>query len=390
MDDWVIRFRVGVVFIAAAIATIVLVMLFGQWPNLLRNRYEINVEFPEAPGITVETPVRKSGVLIGRVSEVTLQDKGVLVKANIDEGYKLRREEMCRIGSGSLLGDAVLEFVPMGMDDKIKRFDTNGNNLIDPDEQQLANELIGDGDYMTEGVVASNPMRILVNLEDDIMATLKSIQSAGDQVQTLAATVNNTVDGKDADLQDLLVKADRSLEQFQKTMETLQTVIGDPKLAQDLKTTLQSVPMLVNETRETMQVARTTFTEFQKVSSKAEQNLDNLAGFTEPLKERGPQLAENIERSSENLNQVLLQLVTFTETLNEGQGTLGKLVHDDELYQRIERIADNAEDITRRVRPIMEDVRVFTDKIARDPRQLGVKGALDRRPGGIKTATVPW
>jgi hypothetical protein len=30
----------------------------------------------------------------------------------------------------------------------------------------------------------------------------------------------------------------------------------------------------------------------------------------------------------------------------------------------------------------MEDVRIFTDKIARDPRQLGVKGALDQTPSG--------
>ena len=32
------------------------------------------------------------------------------------------------------------------------------------------------------------------------------------------------------------------------------------------------------------------------------------------------------------------------------------------------------------MKPILDDVRVFSDKIARDPRQLGLKGALDRRP----------
>jgi hypothetical protein len=30
---------------------------------------------------------------------------------------------------------------------------------------------------------------------------------------------------------------------------------------------------------------------------------------------------------------------------------------------------------------IVDDVRVFTDKIARHPEQLGVRGAIDRRPG---------
>jgi phospholipid/cholesterol/gamma-HCH transport system substrate-binding protein len=45
---------------------------------------------------------------------------------------------------------------------------------------------------------------------------------------------------------------------------------------------------------------------------------------------------------------------------------------------------DNVQEVTERLRPIVNDVRVFTDKIARDPRQLGVRGALDRRPTGLK------
>ena len=69
--------------------------------------------------------------------------------------------------------------------------------------------------------------------------------------------------------------------------------------------------------------------------------------------------------------------------MNSGEGTLGRLVRDDELYDRLEMATTNIEDATRRIRPILNDVRVFTDKIATDPRQLGVKGALDRKPLGI-------
>ena len=41
----------------------------------------------------------------------------------------------------------------------------------------------------------------------------------------------------------------------------------------------------------------------------------------------------------------------------------------------------NVRKLTQELRPIVDDVRVFTDKIARHPEQLGVRGALDRRPG---------
>ncbi len=59
---------------------------------------------------------------------------------------------------------------------------------------------------------------------------------------------------------------------------------------------------------------------------------------------------------------------------------------------RFERVVDSVEETTVKVRPIIDDVRIFTDKIARDPRQLGVKGALDRRSSGLglknKTAAL--
>ena len=113
MDERVLRFRVGIVMVAAVIITVILVMLFGAWPTVLQPQYELNVKFPQAPGIAVDTPVRKSGVLIGRVSQVKLLDEGgVLVGARIFDRYKLRQNETCRIGTGSLIGDAVLEFVP--------------------------------------------------------------------------------------------------------------------------------------------------------------------------------------------------------------------------------------------------------------------------------------
>jgi len=79
---------------------------------------------------------------------------------------------------------------------------------------------------------------------------------------------------------------------------------------------------------------------------------------------------------------LLEQLVTFTDNLNSREGSLGRLLNDPALYNRLDRTLANAEDITSRLKPIMDDIRIFSDKIARDPRQLGLKGALDRRPVG--------
>lgn len=390
MDERVIQFRVGVVLLASAIITVALVMFFGARRNLLQKHYEVNVQFVEAPGITVDTPVRKSGVLIGRVSAVELRDEGgVLVTAKIGAQYKLRQHEFCRIGTGSILGDAVLEFVPSSDEDKIRRFDRNGNKALDADERTAANELIGDGDFLAEGAVSSNPLRVLVNLEDNIRGALGAVQAAGTDVSDLARTVNQTVGGNKDQIQQLMQKTERALDSFDKTMGALQSVLGDEEFAKKLETALRDLPEFLAETRQTMAAARDTMIAFQRVSQKAETNLDNIESFTTPLRETGGQLVQNLNRSTDNLNKLLSELAAFSEALNQGQGTLGKLVREDELYTKVQRVVANAEELTQRMRPILDDVRVFTDKIARDPRQLGVSGALDRRPTGLKQG-VPW
>ena len=77
---------------------------------------------------------------------------------------------------------------------------------------------------------------------------------------------------------------------------------------------------------------------------------------------------------------VLVQAATFTQALNESQGTR-QIGTRSEVYNDLAQAANNVNRLTQDLRPIIDDVRVFTDKIARHPEQLGVRGALDRKTG---------
>ena len=63
------------------------------------------------------------------------------------------------------------------------------------------------------------------------------------------------------------------------------------------------------------------------------------------------------------------------------QGSLGQLLNNPELYQHLNRAAKNIDELTRQLKPILDDARVFSDKIARHPETLGVRGAIQRSPG---------
>ncbi len=368
MDDRILRFRVGVVVVAAAVITVILIMLLGAWPNPFRSTYRVNIEFPEAPGVAEDTPVLKSGIHVGRVSRVELQEDGdVMLRLDLDSQYRIRANEICRIGTGSLItGDAVLEFV------------------TDPDapdtDQFLAND-----DVLTNGVVASDPFQIFANMEGQIGSAIGSIERAGNQVSQLAGNLNETLGENDQQISRILQNTEKAMDEMGKAMATINELVGDPELKERLKKTMQDLPDLFQDARTTLAETRKTLAGFDRVSVRAERNLANLENFTGPLAERGEELAEDLAGSVSNINELLDQLVQFSEALNSGEGTLGQLVNDRELYDQLLNVMANIEDATRRIRPIIQDIRIFSDKIARDPRILGAKGALDRRPSGAGT-----
>ena len=90
------------------------------------------------------------------------------------------------------------------------------------------------------------------------------------------------------------------------------------------------------------------------------------------------------------LDNILTDMEQFSAGLNDPNGSLGQLINNPELYQKLDAAASNIEEITRRMRPIVDDARVIASKIARDPGRIGVKGLLDRSQTGSKFYFGDW
>ncbi|MFT5525838.1 MAG: hypothetical protein ACI9HK_003808, partial [Pirellulaceae bacterium] len=96
------------------------------------------------------------------------------------------------------------------------------------------------------------------------------------------------------------------------------------------------------------------------------------------------ELVMDLQSTVKSLDAAMSNIAMFTKSVNESDGTIGLLIHDRELYDRLNAMASNLENATNQVQPIMDNFRVFSDKLARDPRQLGLKGIFDRQPQGLK------
>lgn len=355
MDERLLQFRVGATVLAALILTAILVALLGDLPtvSVAARRYTVFVHFPRAPGVAADTPVRKSGILIGRVRRVEFaEDGGVIVTLGIDGDVKLYRSEICRIG-GSLLGDADLEFVP---------------------GETLTREPINDGDLIA-GIVRTDPLEVISNLEGDLKGAIGSVSQTSDQIGRLAQSLADLLENNEEQVSRIISKAEETLDTIRRVSENVDGILGDPELQQDLRKAIADFPIVLDDAREAMEGIKGTI-------QRAEQNLENLEGLTEPLGQQGEQIVSRINSALARVDGLAADLSEFTRALNTSEGSLGQLLNNPDLYQNLNEAAENIALVTRQIRPIVDDARVALDKVARDPGgEIGVRGILRKRSG---------
>ena len=399
MNDQKLKRRLGAVIMLAGMITLALLVMFEAFPNWRTSGYEIMVQFPSAPGVRESTTVRKSGVEIGRVMDVELKsDGGVILTISVDQGVVIRNHESCRIKMGSLLtGAAILEFVPKPASLLLTEFDKDNNGSLDELEKAQSLKPITAGSMISNGLVLDDPLTVLVNMQQNMSETFGSLQGAGTGVEgaagefkTLMSNLNESFTDTEADLQQAVAQTNIAMQKFEAAMDSLNTIVGDEETRRKLKESVNEIPVVLRQATLTLASAEQTMKYFETVGQKAEINLEHLEKFTRPLGERGEMLVESITLSVENFDSTVTQMNELVTTLNNAEGSLHKIVHDDELYYSIKRTTTNIEEATKRIRPILNDLRVFSDKIATDPRQLGVSGMLDRRPVGTGVKSPLW
>ena len=398
MNDKRNKLMVGLVMMLGIIVTSALVFIFGAMPSFGTAYHEMRIEFPATPGVHENTAVQKNGVQIGRVLEINLQDTGVILTLAIHKGVTLRYHDICRIKMGSLLtGEAILEFSAATLSERLDYFDANKDGILDKQETNHSQAVVPPGSDLSLGTVVVDPLSALLAMQQNMTETFAAIQRAGggidqaaNEFTALMKSLNNSFSDNESDLKKAVRKTEEAMTRFATAMTAIDAIVGDPQVTAKLKQAVQQFPVLLQQASDTMDSVQVTMKQFESVGGQAQVNLEHLQRFTQPLGERGEQLVESITSSVEDFDSLVTKMDQMVTTLNSSRGSLHKLIHDDELYDQIRRTSMNVEDATKRLRPIMNDLRIFTDKIATDPRQLGISGALNRRPSGTGVKSPLW
>ena len=103
LDIWV-----GLFVLLGAAALMFLALKAGNMSAMTFDKtYPVVTRFDNIGGLKPRAPVKSAGVVVGRVGEISFDDKGfqALVTLNLEERYKFPKDSSAKILTSGLLGE---------------------------------------------------------------------------------------------------------------------------------------------------------------------------------------------------------------------------------------------------------------------------------------------
>jgi len=437
MNDQVIRFRLGVFVLASLLVLLVLIVLFGGKPTIFKQVKTFTIVFPNASGLATGSPVKKSGVKIGEVTTVELDDATGKVNVGIDieTGYNIHRSDRPTLMQNLLGGDSFIAFLPP------------------EDEKKVDNTVLPPGSVMP-GTMPTDPGTVLQKTSDLIpgaQETLIEIKKVFTKFDRMAPTLDSAIKDfaevaratrdfipelrkTNDNIQALTKSGNDAMPAVKKTVEELEVTVrnwgkvgervnvflqtNDDKLGKTLDslelTTRRAAELLSDDNQklvreilkdvrtgsarlesisrnadELLQEGRMTMRTMNKTLLKADDVMTQIGKVTTPLAERGPAIMKNLEEATVQLNRTLCDVRELIQVVGRSEGTFAKFINDPSLYNNLNDTALMATRIMPRLDRILRDAETFADKIARHPESLGLGGVV--RPGsGLKDPPRFW
>jgi phospholipid/cholesterol/gamma-HCH transport system substrate-binding protein len=263
--------------------------------SLARDREPLLVRarFASAAGVDRRAAVRIAGVRVGKVEEVALDGGQALLVLSLDTEVTLRQGAWARIANMGMLGDKYVEVFPG-----------------DPDAAPLPEGTVLEG---------KTPPSF-----DDVLQVATEI---GADVKEVTAALRSSVGGEQgAD------KIAEIVDNIRELTASLKVLIRDNQ-ANVNATTANFRDFSATLKDELPRIADKMNRLADQLSEVVDENRDDLHGTLGNLRD----LSDRLRVSADNLN-------TITDKMARGEGTIGKLIHDettvDNLNQTMEVIQD--------------------------------------------------
>ena len=438
------RLRLGL-FTAITLSLLALfVVVFGDAPRWFTKTNPYTITFSDAPGVAPGTPIRKSGIKIGEVSSVDLDDETGQAKVaiRIEPKFILHTNEEPTISRGFIVGDTAIDFVPKAADVRDRGERIPPGSIIKGVSPFNARAFIEQATNVVPEAEKSiiqirRSLETFEKMTPQFERTLKQIgdlaQSGREFIPELRRT-NDSLrellgDAGDAgpafkDILPELKKTNDEIRFFMKTssfwVENLGVMVAknEPRLTKAidaLTTTTERLGEIVNpenqkSINEILKNVKDASTRFERLTLGAddlmkdgqtamkslnatlvqgEQAIGEMRQTTKLLSERAPRILQNVETGSDQFNKMMNDGRELFRAIGRSEGSFSKFMTDPAIYNNLNEMTVTITKLAPRIDRILKDIEVFADKIARHPEALGVGGAIRPSAGLKESPTSP-
>jgi len=289
--------KVGLFLGIALFIMATVIFIVGDLSVLFRKGgYVLYADFETAAGLEKRTVVKMAGVSVGYVRGIRLKGVRAELAFNIDSGVEIYRDSQATMASLGLLGEKYIEIIPGEGPEICQSGDTIGS-IAPVSFDQLGGMLVSIGDEIKE---VSISLREMIGGEEprgNFQEALRNISDLTRDLKEFTQTNKNTLT--------------RSIQASSQTVQNFDQRIDE--IARNMDELILSVKTMIDDSRGPLN-----------------DNLEKMAALIEKTREAVRLLTESIE------------------TINRGEGTVGKLIHDEELYDRAEGVLTDVEKIAER------------------------------------------
>jgi len=296
-----------------------MILKFGDMPAAVTRMrsFQIRVQFPTAPGVQKDTPVRFCGYQIGSVTEVMAPE--IRVDRLTKQQY---HQTLCVLSINKRYVD-----IPSCVEVKLMTRGLGSSYLeLKVDPRKLPAPLLDPNDPGSYALKNGMLLQGSTGMTSEFFPE-ESQEKLSNLVEDMRTFIGNAND-----------------------------ILGDPKNKENLKATLanittisSNVPAAIDQAVEMMKSAEKTLEEFRQLAMAGSQTLKSTDAKADKL------IASAINTSDE-MGKVFSQLRQAMEKVNNGNGTAGRLINDGRFYEQL------LEDTTQ-LNVLLKDLKELLDKI---------------------------
>lgn len=334
MDDRKRNLAVGLTAVVGLAGVLVMMLLFGNVTQIFNRTYPLTIELPAAGGVNPGSRVQLHGITIGEVETVRLSQPpgtGVQVIARISEDVRIPASTEVLIEAPLLAGSPVIAMRTPADAGPFNYLPRDGSARIDGQVPTIATAL------------AQELQAVFDERLDQFDGAVTNFESLSVEWQQVGEHVNALLEPRDAEAVDaageganvttVIARMDRRLAELEQMLAGINRYVNDEEIYENLRETLASS------------------------RAAAEQAEQTVASLGESVDENVVALRRRYVALADDLSGAVGSMQRLVDEAREGEGTMGRLMQDPELYENLNDAAERMQTTTDELKLLIEKWR---------------------------------